>query len=150
VPYAFGSPLPAPLCGPWDFVLGSYILYDADCFPALARSLADLSGPATRILLTSHEPTREGVLRAELAKVGLSVHRVPFSLQDAQVAGHAADCHADGGAVPVVAQAEGANSRDDSAAVSAESSPSVQASEPLGLRSISILIVTKEAEEVGG
>jgi len=66
VPYRFGDDLPAALSGSWD-VFGSYILYDADCFPALACSLAFLCGPSTRVLLTSHELTREAVLREELA-----------------------------------------------------------------------------------
>jgi hypothetical protein len=156
VPLCFGDPLPPVLllgsppfvapdteqhdCSGWNFVLGSYILYNTDSFPALARSLADLAGPATTVLLTSHEPTREGSLRAALAQQGLRVaRRVPFSLQDAKVEGHALDRHADQGAVPVSVDGCGASS-----AASATADAASAQQEPIGLRSTSILIVTRD------
>jgi hypothetical protein len=146
VPLRFGDALPSALEGPWDVVLGSYILYDADCFPALARSLSDLSGPSTVALLTSHEPTREAALREELGKQGLRVRRVPFSLQDARVTGHADDCHAEAGAVPIaLAAGSGGGGRGDADAAGAASAPVAAAAavESIGLRSTSILIVTR-------
>jgi predicted nicotinamide N-methyase len=159
VPLCFGDPLPPVLllgsppsdvvapdteqhdCSGWDFVLGSYILYNTDSFPALARSLADLTGPATTVLLTSHEPTREGSLRAALAQQGLRVaRRVPFSLQDAKVEGHALDRYAHQGTVPVSVDGSGAST---TASATADATSAQQ--EPIGLRSTSILIVTRDS-----
>ena len=114
-------------------------------FPALARTLAQLSGPTSTILLTSHEPTREAALRSELVKVGLgNIQRVPFSLRSAGL--FKGDQHADEGTVQQGQKQKQQASSATAAAGTHEQSRAVEEQEPLGLRSTSILIVRKDAK----
>jgi predicted nicotinamide N-methyase len=66
----WGEPLHPNLAGhgKFDVVLGSYLLYDMDCFAGLAQTLDWLCHDTSIVYMTSDEPTREGIFLEALAK----------------------------------------------------------------------------------
>eukprot|EP00455_Lapot_gusevi_P038240 TRINITY_DN4283_c0_g1_i1.p1 TRINITY_DN4283_c0_g1~~TRINITY_DN4283_c0_g1_i1.p1 ORF type:complete len:209 (+),score=24.47 TRINITY_DN4283_c0_g1_i1:267-893(+) len=60
----------------FDYLIGSFLLWQHDTFPLLARTIADLSQPQTVTILTADEPTREADFLRAVSECGLVYEKV--------------------------------------------------------------------------